>query len=55
VQNLPAYSGETTTNEDFYIGVQAKNYYDSMIQGADLIVSGVSNGKEFSRTVTGVA
>ena len=55
VHSLPAYSGATTTNEDFYIGVQAKNYYDSMIQKADLIVSGVSNGKEFSRTVTGVA
>lgn len=55
VQSLPAYSGATTTNEDFFIGVQAKNYYDSMTQTADLIVSGVSNGKEFSTTVTGVA
>jgi hypothetical protein len=55
VHSLPAYSGETTTNQDFFIEVKAKNYYDSMIQKADLIVSGVSNGIEFSRTLTGVA
>ena len=55
VHNLPAYSGATTTNGDFFIEVKAKNYYDSMIQEASLIVSGVSNGKEFSRTLTGVA
>lgn len=53
-QSLTALSG-IPINQDFFIRVKSKNYYDSMIQRADLIVSGVSNGKEFIRTLTGVA
>ena len=53
-QSLTAFSG-VAINQDFFIRVKSKNYYDSMIQRADLIVSGVSNGKQFSRTLTGVA
>ena len=53
-QSLTAFSG-VAINQDFFIRVKSKNYYDSMIQRADIIVSGVSNGKQFSRTLSGVA
>jgi hypothetical protein len=54
VQSLTAFSG-APSNEDFFIRVKSKNYYDTMTQRADLIVSGVSNGKQFIETMTGVA
>ena len=53
-QTLTALSG-APSNEDFFIRVKSKNYYDAMIQKADLIVSGMTNGKQFTRTITGVA
>ena len=55
--SLTCLSGAVSqaTNSDFFARVKCKNYYDTMIQTANLIVSGVSNGKEFSITLTGVA
>jgi len=49
-----AYTGKFQSNQNFYIGVRSRNYYDDLVQVADLIVSGVSNGKVFTEKITGV-
>ncbi len=54
VQSMPALSGLTSTNTGFFIVPQANAYYDSMIQTADIIVSGVTTNKTFTLTITGV-
>ena len=54
VQSMPALSGLTSSNTGFFIVPQAKAYYDSMIQTADIIVSGVTTNKTFTLTITGV-